>query len=56
MLVCMMSLYDWTWKAKLQSLLVLINCKWQSGGNAALREGKRQSKNRTEDGGADRET
>lgn len=51
----MMSFYDWT-KAKLQLLLKLINCKWQSGGNAAMREGKRQSKNRTEEGRADRET
>lgn len=38
----MMSLCDWT-KAKLQSLLVLINCKWQSGGNAAMRERERDN-------------
>lgn len=53
--VCMMSLYDWS-KAKLQSLLVVINYEWQTGGNAALREGNRQSKNGTEEGRTDRET
>lgn len=45
--VCMMSLYDWS-KSKLQSLLVLINCKWQSGGNAATGKERARDNQRTE--------
>lgn len=46
-LLFVMSLCDWI-KSKLPSLLVLKNCKWQSGGTAELREGMRPSKKGTE--------